>query len=65
MSDVPGKALTLQELPDMRRKTDAVARFLKEQLTGHVETLRPLLAPEHTFGKAAGSKSTCPERTRR
>jgi hypothetical protein len=54
MNDNP---LTLQELPELRRKTDAVSRFLKQQIAGHLETLRPLLSPERVFGKYAGGKS--------
>jgi len=51
------KPLTLQELPELRRKTDAVAHFLKEQIAGHLETLRPLLSPERIFGRYASGKS--------
>ncbi|HXC36698.1 MAG TPA: hypothetical protein VNV43_12535 [Candidatus Acidoferrales bacterium] len=57
MSDALNKPLTLQELPELRRKTEAVSRFLKQQIGGHLETLRPLLAPERLFGKYAGGKS--------
>ncbi|HEV2331450.1 MAG TPA: hypothetical protein VGY56_21925 [Verrucomicrobiae bacterium] len=56
MSDAQNKPLTLQELPELRRKTDAISRFLKQQIGGHLETLRPLLAPERLFGKYAGGK---------
>ena len=56
MSDEPIKALTLQELPDLRRKTEAVSQFLRQQIATHLETLRPLLAPERVFGKFAGGK---------
>lgn len=56
MSETTATALTLQELPELRRKTEAVSRFLKEQITGHLETLRPLLAPERILGKYAGGK---------
>jgi hypothetical protein len=60
MSDQPGKVLTLQQLPDLRRKTDSVARFLKEQLSIHLETLRPLFAPDRLLGKYAGGKIDLP-----
>ena len=65
MTEEQNKALTLQELPELRRKTDAVSRFLKEQIAGHLETLRPVLTPERVFGKYAGGKSDVPgaERT--
>jgi len=56
MSETTGKALTLQELPDLRRKTDAVANLLREQVASHLETLRPLFAPERVFGKYAGGR---------
>src|SRR6266446_3836762 len=56
MSDESNKTLTLQELPDLRRKTEAVSRFLKDQIAAHFETLRPLFAPERILGKYAGGK---------
>lgn len=57
MSEEQTRALSLQELPELRRKTEAVARFLKQQITSHLETLRPVLAPDRVFGKHAGGKS--------
>lgn len=48
--------MTLQELPELRRKTEAVARLLQEQLRQHLETLRPLLSPDRVFGRHAGGK---------
>jgi hypothetical protein len=54
MSDNP--SVTLAQLPDLRRKTDGLAKLLREQLTQYLETLRPLLAPERVFGKYAGGK---------
>lgn len=56
MSDEQNKALSLQEVPELRRKTEAVSRFLKQQIAGHLETLRPVLTPERIFGKYAGGK---------
>ncbi len=56
MSEQPGPTLTLQELPELRRKTEAVSRLLQDQIAGHLETLRPLFAPERIFGKHAGGK---------
>jgi hypothetical protein len=56
MSEPTGQALTLQELPELRRKTEAVSDFLKGQLAGHLETLRPILSPERILGKYAGGK---------
>ena len=61
MSDSSGNALTLQELPGLRRRTEAVSRFLREQITLHLETLRPLFGAERVFGKHAGGKVEVPE----
>ncbi len=60
MNQEPVKTLTLQELPELRRKTEAVSRFLQQQITTHLETLRPLFAPERLFGKYAGGKVEAP-----
>src|SRR5258708_2248379 len=56
MSDESTKTLTLGELPELRRKTEAVSRFLRDQIAAHLETLRPLFAPERILGKNAGGK---------
>ena len=56
MSEPSEKALALQDLPELRRKTEAVSRFLKDQMTAHLDTLRPLFAPERILGKYAGGK---------
>ncbi len=56
MSDDSSKPLTLAELPELRRKTEAVSKFLRQQIATHLETLRPLFAPERIFGKYAGGK---------
>ena len=56
MSKDSAQALTLAELPDLRRKTEAVSQFLRQQIAAHLETLRPLFAPERAFGKSAGGK---------
>jgi hypothetical protein len=60
MSEETNRTLSLQELPELRRKTDAISRFLKQQITGHLETLRPVLAPDRIFGKLAGGKNEVP-----
>lgn len=57
MSDEPNRTLSLQELPELRRKTEAISRFLKQQISEHLETLRPVMAPDRIFGKLAGGKS--------
>src|ERR1035438_7677849 len=56
MSDDSSKALTLAELPELRRKTEAVSRFLRDQIAGHLETLRPLFSPERILGRYASGK---------
>ena len=56
MSGQPNTELSLQDLPELRRKTDLVAKLLTEQLGHHLETLRPLFSPERIFGKYAGGK---------
>jgi hypothetical protein len=48
--------LTLHELTELRRKTEAVSKFLQEQLAAHLETLRPVLSPERVFSKFLGTK---------
>ena len=60
MSALDPKIVTLQELPELRRKTEAIARLLHEQLKQHLETLRPLLAPERVFGRHAGGRTEVP-----
>jgi hypothetical protein len=57
MSEPTGPTLSLTELPELRRKTEAVSGFLKEQIAGYLETLRPLFAPERLLGKYAGGKT--------
>jgi hypothetical protein len=52
--------VTLQELPEIRRKTEAIAKLLHEQLKQHLETLRPVFAPERVFGKHVGGRSDVP-----
>ena len=60
MSETSTPALTLAELPELRRKTEAVANFLQRQIAGHLESLRPLFAPERMFGKYAGGRVEVP-----
>ena len=57
MSESHAPSLTLPELPELRRKTEAVSQLLRQQITTHLDTLRPLLGPERIFGKQAGGKS--------
>src|SRR4051812_16181326 len=60
MSDASATPLTLTELPELRRKTEAISKFLREQIAAHLETLRPLFAPERLLGKYAGGKVDVP-----
>jgi hypothetical protein len=60
MSDASTKPLTLADLPELRRKTEAVSKFLEQQIGATLETLRPLFAPERILGKAAGGKVEMP-----
>ncbi|HWD91514.1 MAG TPA: hypothetical protein VG938_04110 [Verrucomicrobiae bacterium] len=57
MSEEHSGAVSLEKLPDLRRKTENVSRFLQQQIAAHLETLRPLLAPDRIFGKQAGGKT--------
>ena len=57
MNSESGMALTFEQLPELRRKTEAVARFLKDQISAHLETLRPLFAPERVLGRYAGGRT--------
>jgi len=54
--DKRAKPLTFQELTELRRKTEAVSKFLQEQLAAHLETLRPVFSPERVFSKFLGTK---------
>jgi hypothetical protein len=54
--DKQAKPMTFQELTELRRKTEAVSKFLQEQLAAHLETLRPVLSPERVFSRFLGTK---------
>jgi hypothetical protein len=56
----PTKLLTFEGLPQLRAKTEAVSKQLQDQLTTHLETLRPILSPERLFGKSVGAKTDTP-----
>jgi len=56
MNNTPMNSPTLQELPDLRRRTEQVSQILKEQIAGHIGTLHPLISPERLLGKYAGGK---------
>ena len=56
MSSPNSPAVTLQDLPGLRSKTERVSEALRQQLATHLDTLRPMYAPERIFGKFAGGK---------
>jgi hypothetical protein len=56
MSDTQNKPMTFTEVIEVRRKTEAVSKYLQERLAGYVETLRPLFVPDRYIGKFAGGK---------
>ena len=57
MSKDETRKMSLDELPELRRKTEAVSNFLHGQLAKHLETLRPLVAPGRILGKYADASS--------
>lgn len=44
------ESLRIEQLAELREKTEAVSELLLGQLRGHLETLRPLLAPRRLLG---------------
>ena len=60
MSSSTPPVISLQDLPGLREKTEDVAQVLRQQLASHLETLRPLYAPERFFGKYTGGKLDAP-----
>ena len=54
-----GGSLSIEELSDLREKTEAIAELLRAQLAGHLETVRAILAPARLLGKhvRAGQRS--------
>jgi hypothetical protein len=46
----PRENLKLEDLADLREKTEQVSQLLLNQLKGHLDTLRPLLAPRRVLG---------------
>ena len=45
------ETLGLEQVVELREKTEKISRFLLGQLRDYLETLRPLLAPARVFGK--------------
>jgi hypothetical protein len=48
------RTLTIEQLPQMRERTEAISRFLLADLKGYLDTLRPLLMPAKLLGRLAG-----------
>jgi len=47
----PVRALSIDELTDLRAKTEAVSQFLRKRLEGHLATMRVAFAPRWVLGK--------------
>jgi hypothetical protein len=47
--------ITLDELLDLRQKTESLSKLLQDQLAEYLGTLRPLLAPRRVLGRYAGA----------
>ena len=45
------ETLGLEQVVELREKTEKISRSLLGQLRDHLDTLRPLLAPARMFGK--------------
>ena len=56
MSQPGQKSVSFDELATLRAKTEALSQFLDQQLKMHVETLRPLMAPQRVLGRYVGGK---------
>jgi hypothetical protein len=50
------RALTFEQLAQLREKTERLSKFLSERLKNHLNTLYPVLAPRRVFGRYLGSK---------
>jgi hypothetical protein len=46
-----GRSLSIDELTDLRAKTEAVSQFLRRRLEGHLATMRVAFAPRWVLGK--------------
>ena len=57
-SETPTRPVTFERLPELRGKTEAVSALLRDQLVAHLETLRPILAPDRLLGRGAGRPDT-------
>src|SRR5436309_13837381 len=46
-----GRSISIDQLTDLRAKTEAVSHFLRKRLEGHLATMRVALAPRWVLGK--------------
>ncbi|OGR95114.1 MAG: hypothetical protein A2V88_17920 [Elusimicrobia bacterium RBG_16_66_12] len=58
MANRGSKQLTLEQLGELREKTNAISQYLLQRLGAHLETVRPLLSPKRLLGRyvAGGSR---------
>lgn len=54
------KPITIEQLAEVRDKTERVSDFLTQRLKGHLATLYPILTPKRVFGKYLGVKDSVP-----
>jgi hypothetical protein len=45
-----GRTISIDQLTDLREKTDAISQYIQGQLAAHLETIRPLLSPRWVLG---------------
>ena len=51
VADAGGRSLSIDELADLREKTEIVSQFFRARLEGHLETVRLAFAPRRVLGK--------------
>ena len=56
-SETPTKPLTFERLPELRARTETVSAMLRDQLSAHLETVRPILSPERILGRTSAAKA--------
>jgi hypothetical protein len=54
VSSFEPRQITLEQLPELRRKTEAVSRYLHQQLLRYLDTIRPILEPARLLGATGG-----------
>jgi hypothetical protein len=54
---MPQNPLTFNELPALRKTTEAISQDLQQRLTSYLDTLKPLFAPERFLGRHVGGKT--------